>query len=53
MSYDWSEAWQGLGYVRYDRLIASAANSPIVRRIGTANELTVAVGAIYSFRMTP
>ena len=53
LSYDWSEAWQGLGYVRYDRLIASAANSPIVRRIGTANELTVAVGAIYSFRMSP
>ncbi|MCJ2055983.1 MipA/OmpV family protein [Methylobacterium sp. J-048] len=53
VSYDWSEAWQGLGYVRYDRLIASAANSPIVRRVGTANELTVAVGAIYSFRMTP
>lgn len=53
LSYDWSEAWQTLGYVRYDRLIASAADSPIVRRIGTTNQLTVAVGAIYSFRASP
>ncbi|TXN48024.1 MipA/OmpV family protein [Methylobacterium sp. WL7] len=53
ISYDWSDAWQSLGYVRYDRLIAAAAASPIVRRVGTANELTVAVGAIYSFRTSP
>ena len=53
VNYDWSEAWQTLGYVRYDRLIGAASNSPIVRRVGTVNELTVAVGAIYSFRPTP
>ncbi|SFM93418.1 MipA/OmpV family protein [Methylobacterium pseudosasicola] len=53
LSYAWSEAWQTLGYVRYDRLIASASGSPIVRRIGTADELTVSVGAIYSFRANP
>lgn len=51
VDYAWSDSWQTLGYVRYDRLIASAASSPIVRRIGTPNELTVGVGAIYSFRM--
>ncbi len=53
LGYDWSEAWQTLGYIRYDRLIASASRSPIVRRIGTPNELTVAIGAIYSFRVSP
>ncbi|MCJ2127174.1 MipA/OmpV family protein [Methylobacterium sp. J-077] len=53
LSYTWSDAWQTLGYVRYDRLIASAAGSSIVRRVGTPNELTVAVGAIYSFHLTP
>lgn len=53
LSYDWSDAWQTLGYVRYDRLIASASDSPIVRHVGSANEFTVAVGAIYSFRIAP
>lgn len=53
LSYDWSDAWQTLGYVRYDRLIASASNSPIVRHVGTANEFTAGFGAIYSFRLAP
>ena len=53
LSYDWSEAWQTFGYVRYDRLVASASDSPITRRIGTPNQLTVAAGAIYSFRLDP
>ena len=53
VSYDWSEAWQVLSYVRYDRLVASASASPITRRIGTPNQLTVGIGAIYSFRQTP
>ena len=53
LGYDWSEAWQTVGYVRYDRLIASASNSPIVRSVGTPNEITVGVGAIYSFRIDP
>lgn len=53
VSYDLTDAWQILGYVRYDRLIASASDSPITRRIGTPNQLTVAAGAIYSFRLSP
>ena len=50
LSYDWSETWQTLGSVRYDRLAASAAGSPIVRRIGAPNDVTVSMGAIYSIR---
>ncbi len=53
LSYEWSDTWQTLGYVRYDRLIASASDSPIVRHVGTANEFTFAVGAMYSFRLPP
>lgn len=53
LGYDWSEAWQTVGYVRYDRLIASAAASPIFRRLGTSDGVTVAIGAIYSFQPTP
>ncbi|GJD45052.1 hypothetical protein AFCDBAGC_2921 [Methylobacterium cerastii] len=50
LAYDWSDAWRTLGSVRYDRLVASAAGSPIVRRVGTPNDVTVSVGAIYSIR---
>jgi MipA family protein len=53
VSYDLTEAWQIFSYVRYDRLIASASDSPIARRIGTPNQLTVATGAIYSFPLNP
>lgn len=53
LSYAWSAAWQTLGYVRYDRLLASAAESPIVRRAGTPNQMTFGLGAIYSFAMAP
>lgn len=53
VSYDLTEAWQIFSYVRYDRLIASAADSPITRRIGTPNQLTVATGALYSFPLSP
>lgn len=52
VSYDWSDAWQTHAYIRYDRLVASAASSPIVRRIGTADAVTAGVGAIYSFQPT-
>ena len=53
VSYDWSEAWQIFSYVRYDRLVGSASDSPITRHAGTPNQLTVAAGAIYSFRLNP
>jgi outer membrane scaffolding protein for murein synthesis (MipA/OmpV family) len=53
LAYAWSEAWQTIGSVRYDRLVAAAAGSPIVRRLGTPNDVTVGFGAIYSVRVDP
>lgn len=53
IAYDWSEAWQTLAFARYDRLVAGAAASPIVRRFGTADQVSVGVGAIYAFRIRP
>ncbi|MCJ2042596.1 MipA/OmpV family protein [Methylobacterium sp. J-059] len=53
LAYAWSEAWQTIGSVRYDRLVAAAAGSPIVRRLGTPNDVTVGFGAIYSVRIDP
>lgn len=49
VSYDWSEAWQVLAYLRYDRLVGTAAASPIVRRSGAYNEVTVGTGLVHTF----
>lgn len=53
VAFEWSEAWQTLAYTRYDRLVAGAAASPIVRRFGTADQWSFGLGAIYSFRTRP
>ena len=53
VAFQWSEAWQTLAYTRYDRLVAGAAASPIVRRFGTPDQWSVGLGAIYSFRTRP
>lgn len=51
VAYEWSDTWQTLAYGRYDRLVSSAAASPIVRRIGTADQLSFGLGATYTFRV--
>lgn len=53
LAYDWSDAWQTLVYVRYDRLVSEAARSPIVRRLGTTDQLSFGIGGIYTFRTGP
>jgi MipA family protein len=53
LAYDWSDSWQTLVYGRYDRLLSEAARSPIVRRFGSVHEMSVGIGAIYSFRSRP
>lgn len=53
LSYAWSDAWQTLAYLRYDRLVADAARSPIVRRIGSVDQISFGIGALYAFRASP
>lgn len=53
VAYEWSDAWQTLAFTRYDRLVAGAAASPIVRRFGTVDQWSFGLGAIYSFRPGP
>ncbi|MGY2052227.1 MipA/OmpV family protein [Methylobacterium sp. JK268] len=53
IGYEASDAWQVIAYARYDRLLGAAAASPIVRRLGTADGLTVGIGTVYSFRVAP
>jgi outer membrane protein len=41
--------WEVHSYVEYDRLLGSAAASPLVTLRGSPNQVTVGVGASYSF----
>ena len=48
LDYRWTPAWTTRTFVKYDRLIGSADDSPIVR-LGDRNQFTVGVGASYTF----
>jgi outer membrane scaffolding protein for murein synthesis (MipA/OmpV family) len=41
--------WGVTSYARYDRLVGDAARSPIVRRLGSRNQLHGGVGLTYTF----
>lgn len=45
--------WATYGYVEYERLTGSAADSPLVTQRGSPNQFTFAMGARYSFTMHP
>ena len=49
LSFDWSSAWTSTAFVRYDRLTGDAARSPIVKRFGSRDQVTVGTGLSYSF----
>jgi outer membrane protein len=48
-SYKFNPQWEVTGYVRYDRLIGDAADSPITRRTGSPNQWTIGAILGYSF----
>jgi outer membrane protein len=39
------------GYGRYERLVGDARRSPIVRELGSANQLSAGLGLNYTFRL--
>jgi MipA family protein len=47
--YHYDPQWEVRPYVEYDRLLGSAAQSPLVRFRGSANQVTVGIGVSYSF----
>jgi outer membrane protein len=53
VEYFFNPQWATYGYVEYERLTGSAADSPLVIQRGSPNEFTFAVGARYSFTMHP
>jgi len=48
-SYVWSKEWTTTLYERFDYLVGDAANSPIVKDLGSRNQFTFGIGATYSF----
>lgn len=51
LQYTWSSAWSTTLFARYDRMIDEAARSPLVQTIGKRDQVTVGVGANYSFQI--
>ena len=53
VTYTWNETWATTGYVGYNRLVGDVADSPIVTRIGSRDQITVGAKLSYSFSFTP
>lgn len=53
LQYTWSEAWATTLFARYDRMVDVAARSPLVQTIGQRDQITVGLGATYSFTIKP
>ena len=51
--YFFSPQWAAHSFVEYERLMGSAAGSPLVIQRGSPNQFTFGLGATYSFTMHP
>jgi outer membrane protein len=49
LRYRLDPQWELRGYVEYDRLLGSAADSPLVKFRGSTNQVTYGIGVAYSF----
>jgi MipA family protein len=49
--YKFTPQITGLGYVEYQRLAGSAAESPLIAKLGTPDQVTVGLGASYDFQL--
>ena len=49
MSVQFNPRWGVFGYARYERLVGDAAKSPIVRELGSRNQLSGGLGLNYTF----
>jgi MipA family protein len=50
LGYQWNQAWGTTVFAGYRRLMSDAADSPIVRGIGSPNQFEVGASVSYSFR---
>jgi outer membrane protein len=49
LRYKLDPQWEVRGYVEYDKLLGSIADSPLVKFRGSTNQVTYGVGVAYSF----
>jgi outer membrane protein len=49
VTYGWSQQWSSTGFVTYKRLVGDAADSPIVKRFGSENQVGLGLSLSYSF----
>ena len=49
LSYQFNPRFGMFGYARYERLVGDAAKSPIIRELGSRNQLSGGVGLSYTF----
>lgn len=49
LSYQFNSRFGAFGYARYERLVGDAADSPIVRALGSRNQLSGGIGLSYTF----
>lgn len=48
-SYKWSEQWTTAGYVEFHRLVGASADGSVVTQRGSPDQVTVGIGATYTF----
>lgn len=51
LSYQFNNRFGMFGYARYERLVGDAAKSPIIRELGSRNQLSGGVGLSYTFNI--
>ena len=52
MTYDFSKRWSAVIYGGYDRLVADAAKSPLVKRLGSPDQFRTGLTLNYSFGLS-
>ena len=53
MEYFFNQQWAAHGFVEFQRLTGSAADSPLVIQRGSPNQITFGLGATYAFVTHP
>ena len=51
LSYQFNNRFGTFGFARYERLVGDAAKSPIVRELGSRNQLSGGIGLSYTFTL--
>jgi outer membrane protein len=51
VTYALNDRWGLFGFARYERLVGDAGRSPIVRELGSRNQLSAGIGLNYTFNI--